>query len=620
MNTVKRSGVRLFCVLAVLVACDSYSGIEATAEEPKKPNIILIVTDDQGNGDFSFNGNPAIATPNMAQLAEESIRFTNFHVDPTCSPTRAALMTGKYSMRAAVWHTIMGRSLMPTDQVTIPELLREQGYRTGMFGKWHLGDNYPFRPQDQGFDEVLIHGGGGVGQTSDYWGNTQFDDTYFRNGEEEKFEGYATKVWFDEAIKFIREERDQPFFAYIATNAPHRPWRAPEEYVAPYLEAGLPEEMAKFYAMTTYVDDQLGHLRDMLRETGIDKNTILIFMTDNGSSLSTDDQYFGDEGFDGFQTRVDQDPQLAGWQFNSGLRGFKGEVYEGGHRVPLLILAPDDSLGTARNVDQLAAHFDLLPTIMEIVGAGVPDDIDGVSLVPFIENQQVAAERNLVVTNQRVDIPNLDRPHVVMNQRWRYVAWKENGIEELFDLESDPSQAVNVIDDYPDVADELRVLLQDWWQDVTAAGFGRQRIIVGDEAENPARLSAMDWMEATSTDEVPWFPGFGTPKPELPHTGWLGRETAFGSLPWYVHVKTSGTYEITLYLHDKPAATPVRMKYAVLELNGKKMAQEISEWTSHAVFSVPLDAGNIEFKGWFSNDSEGLSDVVPAFYAYVDLQ
>ena len=247
MNTLSRLFANLFLVLVLLAACNSDSLPEPTTADPSgKPNIILIVTDDQGNGDFSFNGNPAIATPNMAQLAQESIRFTNFHVDPTCSPTRAALLTGKYSMRAGVWHTIMGRSLMPTEQVTLPELLREEGYRTAMFGKWHLGDNYPFRPQDQGFDEVLIHGGGGVGQTPDYWGNAQFDDTYFRNGEAEKFEGYATKVWFDEAIEFIREERDQPFFAYIATNAPHQPWRAPVEYVAPYLDAGLPEDMAKF--------------------------------------------------------------------------------------------------------------------------------------------------------------------------------------------------------------------------------------------------------------------------------------------------------------------------------------------------------------------------------------
>ena len=372
--------------------------------------------------------------------------------------------------------------------------------------------------------------------------------------------------------------------------------------------------------MTTYVDDQLGRLRDELRENGLEENTILIFMTDNGSSLSTNSRFYGDEGFDGFQARISQDPQLADWNFNSGLRGFKSQVYEGGHRVPLFIRAPGDSLGEARDVDRLSAHFDLLPTVMDIIGAAVPGDIDGVSLLPFIDSQETVVERNLVVTNQRVDIPSLDRPHVVMNDRWRYVTWKENGIEELFDITDDLGQETNVIQEYPDVADELKGSLQDWWQDAIAAGFGRQRIIVGEEAENPARLSAMDWMEATSADDVPWFPGFGTPQPELPHSGWLGRETAFGSLPWYIDVKTTGDYTIDLYMHDRPAATPVKRNYAILELNGKQIVQEISEWSPRAAFAVSLTAGSTEFKGWFTDDPEETRNAVPAFFAYVDLQ
>jgi len=326
------------------------------AASAEKPNVILIVSDDQGYGDFGFNANPAVSTPNLDKLSRESVHFTNFHVDPTCSPTRAALLTGLHSMRAGVWHTIMGRSLLPAEHVTLAEHLGENGYATAIFGKWHLGDNYPFRPQDQGFGEVLIHGGGGVGQTPDFWGNTQFDDTYYRNGEPEAFQGYATDIWFDEAAGFIRENRDKPFFAYIALNAPHKPWRAPEAYVKPYEELGLPDQMAKFYAMSTHMDGRIGQLREELKTQGLDRNTILIFMSDNGSALTSLTGGFGLKGFEGFWEAVTQKADLSDWTFNGGLRGFKTEVYEGGHRVPMFINMPEGASVPSRRVDALTAQ------------------------------------------------------------------------------------------------------------------------------------------------------------------------------------------------------------------------------------------------------------------------
>lgn len=185
-----------------LAACSVVSAAEPAHRDStdRRPNVILILTDDLGYGDLGYHGNPAVSTPNIDQLAAESVRLTNFHVDPTCSPTRAALMTGRHSLRTGVWLTVLGRSLLPADEITLAEHLREHGYHTAIFGKWHLGDNYPFRPQDQGFDDVVIHGGGAVGQAPDYWNNTQFDDTYFRNGKPVRFDGYATTVWFDESL------------------------------------------------------------------------------------------------------------------------------------------------------------------------------------------------------------------------------------------------------------------------------------------------------------------------------------------------------------------------------------------------------------------------------------
>lgn len=204
----------------------------------QKPNIIFILTDDQGYGDLACHGNSWIKTPHLDKLYSESIRFTNFHVGTTSAPTRAGLMSGKYCNKVGVWHTINGREMLSEDVEILPELLKEAGYQTGIFGKWHLGDSYPFRPQDRGFDEVLIHGGGGVGQQPDYWNNDYFDDTYFHNGNPEKFSGYCTDIWFSEAIKFIRNNKRRPFFCYIPTNAPHSPFHVEEKYMSPLRKVG----------------------------------------------------------------------------------------------------------------------------------------------------------------------------------------------------------------------------------------------------------------------------------------------------------------------------------------------------------------------------------------------
>ncbi|MHC5056243.1 MAG: sulfatase-like hydrolase/transferase, partial [Planctomycetota bacterium] len=238
-----------------------------------KPNVILVMTDDQGYGDLSCHGHPTLKTPHLDGLHAESTRFTDFHVSPTCSPTRAALMTGRYNNRAGVWHTIMGRSILLRDEVTAADVFAANGYRTGFFGKWHLGDNYPFRPEDRGFQTVWRHGGGGVGQTPDYWGNDYLGDTYWIDGKPTKFEGYCTDVWFDGLLKFVEANRERPFFAYVPTNAPHGPFISPPEY---------PNQ--GFYGMIRNIDDNMGRLMKRLDELGLAQDTILIFMTDNGTA------------------------------------------------------------------------------------------------------------------------------------------------------------------------------------------------------------------------------------------------------------------------------------------------------------------------------------------------
>ncbi len=235
-----------------------------------RPNVVLVMTDDQGYGDLSCHGNPILKTPQLDQLFQESVRLTDYHVSPTCSPTRSALMTGHWTDRTGAWHTILGRSLLRANEVTMGQVFANSGYVTGMFGKWHLGDNAPYRPEDRGFHEVIRHGGGGVSQTPDYWNNAYFDDTYLHNGQPEKVTGFCTDVWFQHAARFIRQHKEsgKPFFAYIATNAPHGPMHAPESFSAPYQELGT--SVANFFGMIANIDDNVGQLRTLLREEGLD--------------------------------------------------------------------------------------------------------------------------------------------------------------------------------------------------------------------------------------------------------------------------------------------------------------------------------------------------------------
>jgi len=304
-----------------------------------KPNVVFVLTDDQGYGELGCHGNPAIETPNMDALHGVSFRLTNYHVGPTCAPTRAGLMTGHYHNSTGVWHTIGGRSLLRKDEWSIANAFSENGYATGLFGKWHLGDNYPYRPQDRGFQHVVAHGGGGVGQTPDYWGNNYSDDSYAVNGEWRPFEGYCTDVWFDEALRFIERNTDRPFLCFVTTNAPHSPYIVDPRYSAPYVGQVEHQDRANFYGMITCIDENLGVLWQRLKEWELAENTILIFMTDNGTSGGA---------------TLDRDQHVVAG-YNAGMRGIKGSEYEGGHRVPLFIHWPAGGLAASRDIERIRA-------------------------------------------------------------------------------------------------------------------------------------------------------------------------------------------------------------------------------------------------------------------------
>lgn len=438
-----------------------------------QPNVIIILTDDQGYGDLACHGNSYIKTPYLDQLYEESMRFTNFHSGTTCAPTRAGLLTGKNCNRIGVWHTIIGRSLLNNKEITLAEILKQSGYATGLFGKWHLGDNYPFRPEDQGFDEVLIHGGGGVGQTPDYWGNDYFDDTYWHNGIPEKFDGYCTDIWFEHAIQFIKNNRERPFFCYLATNAPHSPFRVPFAYKTMY-ENHEAVPNADFYGMITNIDDNIGKLEKALKEAGVMENTILIFMSDNGTSGGVE---------------LDKSGFLAGKGFNAGMRGKKASPYEGGHRVPFFIRWPGKIQGGA-NVNKLAFYADVVPTLLELCRISLSEKInfDGRSLVPLLQDQPKSwLERIIIVDTQREEWLVKGKQAAVMTDRWRLV----HGYE-LYDMARDPGQKEDVSEQYPEVVAQLQEEYERWWESILPQGEKYQRIVIGSNEENPVILTCHD--------------------------------------------------------------------------------------------------------------------------------
>ncbi|MDO6489639.1 arylsulfatase [Colwellia sp. 6_MG-2023] len=612
----------MVCTLGATGCNTSETAQQASLLTQKRPNIVLLMTDDQGYGDFSMYNNPLVKTPEIEKLASQSHRFTNFHVDPTCSPTRAAIMSGKYSLRAGVWHTVMGRHMLSDEHEILPEILSKAGYNTAIFGKWHLGENYPFRPQDQGFNHVLIHGGGGVGQSPDYWENDQFDDTYFLNGEEREYKGFATDVWFNEAIDFIHDQtgKEAPFFLYLSLNAPHIPWRAPEEYIEPYRALGLPEDMAKFYGMIANIDENVGRLRTFLRNEKIEDNTIFIFMTDNGSSMAAKSNgeplnWISDEVKLAIEAKTGKKLNTL----NNFMREGKASAFEGGHRTPFFISWPNGNLSAPVAIDELAAHFDIMPTLLDLANIDSTDvDTDGISLVPVLKNDSSLPNRTLVVTNQRVLDPDPQRPYSVMQGNWRYVHAEQDGGVELFDITNDPGQTNDLSAQHPDKVAEFSNAYKKWWLHATGKGTPTTRPIIGSKHENPSRLTGMDWL-SPNTNQVPWWPGFGDDKWGKGH-GWVGNEDKFMVSPWALKVANDGNYTMTLYLHDVPANKVIPKGFAHIQLNGKVITMPVPKGALSVTFNMPLTKGDLDLRAWFDDkiDDSGLSTGLPAFYLYVE--
>ncbi|WP_299534410.1 arylsulfatase [Ulvibacterium sp.] len=590
----------VFSFLTIATGCKD----KVSVSDPlsKNPNVILIVTDDQGYGDLGYHGNPYTKTPHLDRFASESLELTNFHVGTTCAPTRAGVMTGRNANRNNAWHTIAGCSILLETEETIAEVFTDNGYDTAMFGKWHLGDNYPFRPQDRGFAHAIYHGGGGVGQTPDYWNNDYFDDTYFRNGVPQKFEGYCTDVWFNEAMDFLREhDAKSPFFLYLAPNAAHGPFNVPEKYAKMYEEANLTEKQKRFYGMVSNIDDNFGKLVTYLKEEKLFDNTILIFTTDNGTALGI--------------SRTSDDKILG---FNAGLRGIKGSNYDGGHKVPFFMGWPNGNILKGTTSNELVSHVDLLPTLTDL--ANIPytpkNPLDGTSMAKILSGEEQSKDRMLVVDTQRNQWPLKGRYPCVMSTEWRLV----NGVE-LYNILDDPGQQTDVAEQYPNVVSKMQAFYDVWWSTVEP-DIKYAEIPLGNSDANPVLMTIHDMH---TTDGLPWNQ-VQIRKGELSPNGFYN-----------VKVVDDGDYQFQLYRYPSESdlslnaaakeipGTPYRdglpegkkiyPSKAIVELGDLVLTADVDEDSPFVIVKGKLKKGSYKLKSNFT-DAQGV--MIPSYYTQIE--
>lgn len=581
--------------------------------QKKQPNVIVIITDDQGRGDLGCYGNKIIKTPTIDQLYKDGVRLNNFHVSTTCAPTRAALMTGRETNKLNSFHTISGRSLVFEDEVMLPQVLAQNGYSTAMFGKWHLGDNYPFRPEDRGFQTVVRHGGGGITQGPDFWGNNYFDDTYWvrKKGETitqtKAYKGYCTDVFFEEAKTFIEENKDQPFFAYISPNAPHGPLNVPQDYYDIYKnEKHLRENQKRFYGMVTNIDDNIKALQKLLKKHKIADNTLLIFMTDNGTGAG----------------RISKQKGIT-YGHDGGLRGFKGSQYEGGHRVPFIMRWPDGNITGGKDVNNLLAHYDVLPTFVDLLGLTDvhTKPLDGKSFAPLLKDPNSNWENRIIcVDTQRLQNLVKGRKYAVMDAKWRLVDGKE-----LYNINEDLAQKNNVIKSHPEVAKRLALGYDTWWESLNISKLNSTYayIKVGTPFENPSRISAHDML--TGRLNKAWH-----------QYGAATASVANGR--WKIEFATSGNYKISLrrFPHesglpinsafpkkekkfeiemDMPASKKVNFDRGFLYVADVKAEKKLKVGAEEISFTQYLPKGKFDLEASFFDTEDR---IYPVYYLYIE--
>ncbi|MBN8730144.1 MAG: arylsulfatase [Acidobacteria bacterium] len=566
----------------------------ALTAKQERLNVVLILTDDQGYGDLGCHGNKVIRTPHLNRLHGQSTRFTHFYSSPLCSPTRASLMTGRYNYRTGIVDTWVGLAQMRPEEVTMAEALRAAGYRTALFGKWHLGDHFPMRAMDQGFEETLVFTDGAIGGIGDPAPNTYFDPVFFRNGRPEQTRGYCTDIFFSEAMRFLERKSSKPAFVYLPVNVPHGPLQVDEKYSGHYRKAGMNDSTARVYGMIENLDENVGRLLQFLKQQDLEHNTLVIFMSDNG-----------------------------GWglnRYSAGLRDQKGSVYEGGIRVPFFMRLPG-RLRAGVDIDRIAAHIDVLPTILELCGVKpVKAALDGRSLAPLLQGSTTNwADRTLFFQQSRPDPNGIDEPRlfthcaartqqykVVMtapDPKQTYTRAITESETELYDMSHDPGERTNIAPDHPDVVGRLRREYEAWYRDVTAPLSNPVRIPLGAPASNPVILTPQE-LRGPGAPAAPW--NF-----DRARTYWKSEPDGFGY--WEVEVTRNGRYELIARLGTP--ALPHHLRAGVAKLSCGRMNEElpIAAGIDAVRFAARLDKGPARLEAAFTGQRSDGRAISPFF-------
>ena len=567
------------CVVAQLSVVGLLAMCFSSFVMADRPNVIVIMSDDQGGGDYGFLGNEVIRTPQLDQMRTQSTLLSHFYVSPVCAPTRASLMTGRYNYRTRCIDTYVGRAMMDPQEVTVAECLRDAGYRTGIYGKWHLGDNYPLRPMDQGFEESLIHRGGGIGQPSDPIGaeGKYTDPTLFLNGVETPMKGYCTDLYFDHAMKFIGQavKEKQSFFTYLATNAPHGPFHdVPEDLYQEYLKVDFKpilinkrlnpqrlkaesDKLARIAAMITNIDQNVGRLLNHLEQLGVKDNTIVMYLNDNGPNSM---RYVGN------------------------MRGMKTHVDDGGVRSPLVFHWPKQ-VPAGGELKPLCAHIDLMPTILDACQVPLPEGIkiDGRSFLPLLaERKTTWPTRQVVLQAHRGNEPQAFHNFALHEGRWKLVHPSGFGKErftgaaklELYDLSTDPQQRHDLASQRPEVFQRLKGAYQAWFDDVSSSrpdNYAPPRIVIGTDHEPVSVLTRQDWRHQS-----------GRP--------WGADSNGF----WLLESPAPATYDVEVIFHTEPKQGRAQITAGETQLEmqidaGKKRGQSVRMKLPAGKFKLQVD-------------------------------
>jgi arylsulfatase len=568
-------------------------GASVYSQNPERPNVIIVLSDDQGYGDFSCHGNLVLKTPALDKLYNESVRFGNFHVSPLCTPTRGQLMTGLDAMNNKASTVLTGRNLMRRDLITMPEIFSNNGYATGIFGKWHLGDTYPDRPMDRGFQKCIWHKGWGLLSEIEY--DNDYYETRYLDSLETKFSGeYCTNLWFNQATEWMDEmaDRKQPFFTYLALNAPHGPFLSPALDFNFYRDQVADSTTASFLGMIRNIDRNMERLDDWLVRSGLKDNTLVVFMTDNGGTGGVE-------------------------LYNAGMRDKKGSNYEGGHRAACFMRWKNGHFGNPRTVSYASQIQDLLPTFIDLFGFKIQEkyQFDGRSMASVLRSDKKSDSRMFVVQYGGHVKPEKYFSCVVWDS-WRLV-----GENELYDLDKDPEQENNVARENPEVLNKMKEFYEGWWKKTDPGINQFVPVVVGSKKENPVIFNSNNWVDGAVNTQWNVALAKGAPKGGISHI----QVTESGKYRvelsrWPFHLQRSLT---SLGPVTSVGGTKIRTGKSIpvhsgcVSLNnGNPLIADSESGANRITFEMNLPAGDHTFQAWFKS-KEG-NDLCGAYYVRVE--